>query len=137
MNQVFADTSYFVALAGPHDSLHSRAVEWSQEWSGRIVTTEYVLVETGSMLSRTTDRPAFVALMQLLHADPLAKIMPASRALFRAGFELFSRRMDKEWSLVDCISLGVMKQRKLRSAVTADHHFVQAGYRAILIEPNL
>jgi hypothetical protein len=40
--------------------------------------------------------------------------------------------MDKEWSLVDCISFAVMKQRKIKEALTADHHFVQAGFRAIL-----
>jgi hypothetical protein len=59
-------------------------------------------------------------------------IVPASKQLFRAGFDLFSRRPDKDWSLVDCISFVVMKQRRLKEALTTDQHFIQAGFRALL-----
>jgi predicted nucleic acid-binding protein len=40
--------------------------------------------------------------------------------------------MDKEWSLVDCISFVVMTDRKLTDALTGDHHFEQAGFNALL-----
>jgi hypothetical protein len=33
------------------------------------------------------------------------------------GLALFARRADKEWSLIDCISFEIMKQRKIRDAV--------------------
>jgi predicted nucleic acid-binding protein len=45
---------------------------------------------------------------------------------------LFARRGDKEWSLIDCISFEVMKQRKLTNALTADRHFAQAGLKPLL-----
>jgi hypothetical protein len=51
-----------------------------------------------------------------------------------AGFDLFASRPDKEWSLVDCISFVVMQQRRLKEALTTDHHFIQAGFRAMLRE---
>ena len=35
-------------------------------------------------------------------------------------------------SLTDCISFVVMKQYDLHEALTADHHFEQAGFRALL-----
>lgn len=60
------------------------------------------------------------------------QIVPASQALFRSGFDLFARRPDKEWSLVDCLSFVVMKQRRLKDALTTDHHFEQTGFRALL-----
>jgi uncharacterized protein len=41
-------------------------------------------------------------------------------------------RRDKEWSLTDCISFVVMKERGLTEALTADHHFEQAGFKALL-----
>jgi predicted nucleic acid-binding protein len=74
MKAVFADTSYFVALAGPNDSLHAQAVEWSERWLGPIVTTDYVLAETGSLLSRSDDRVAFVNLVRELKSDPFVRI---------------------------------------------------------------
>jgi len=104
MRPLFADTSYFVALCGPSDTFHASAVEPSASLVGRIITTEYVLVETGGMLSRPQDRPAFLNLVRDLESDPAVQILPASPALFRAGFDLFAHRPDKEWSLVDCIS---------------------------------
>ncbi len=134
MKPLFADTSYFVAFSGPNDSFHARAVELSANLIAGIVTTEHVLVETGGLLLRPEDRPAYVNLVRDLESDPSVEIVRASTKLFQAGFDLFARRPDKNWSLVDCISFAVMKQRRLKDALTADHHFVQAGFRALLRE---
>jgi predicted nucleic acid-binding protein len=132
MKPLFADTSYFVAISGPNDRFHVRAVELSANLIAGIVTTEYVLVETGGLLLRPEDRPAYVNLVRDLESDPSVQIVPASKALFQAGFELFVRRPDKNWSLVDCISFMVMKQGRLKDALSTDQHFVQAGFRALL-----
>jgi predicted nucleic acid-binding protein len=50
---------------------------------------------------------------------------------YQAGFDLFVGRPDKAWSLTDCISFAVMTERGLSDALTADHHFEQAGFRAV------
>jgi predicted nucleic acid-binding protein len=134
MKPAFGDTSYYVALLSAVDAWHARAVELAEAWLGRVFTTENVLVETASMLCRGVDRVAYVDLVHDLESDGSVEIVPASKALFRAGFELFAARPDKEWSLVDCISFVVMKQRRLKEALTTDHHFVQAGFRALLRE---
>jgi uncharacterized protein len=132
MKATFADTSYFVALCGPRDSYHARALELSENLVGVIVTTEYVLVETAGMLSRAQDRPAFINLARDLRSDPAVRVVPASGAVFQAGLSLFADRPDKEWSLVDCISFTIMGQRRLKDALASDHHFEQAGFRALL-----
>ena len=49
----------------------------------------------------------------------------------QAGFELYESRLDKDWSLTDCVSFAVMTQRGLTEALTADHHFEQAGFRSV------
>ena len=41
-------------------------------------------------------------------------------------------RIDKEWSLTDCISCTVMKDRGITKAITSDHHFEQAGFEKLL-----
>ena len=50
------------------------------------------------------------------------------------GYELFVQHSDKSWTLVDCISFVVMQERGITEALTADRHFVQAGFRALLLE---
>ena len=76
----------------------------------------------------------YVPLVRQLLIDPGTVFIPASAALFDAGLKLFAARYDHTWSLVDCISFVVMKQRRLKEALTADRHFVQAGFRALLRE---
>lgn len=38
----------------------------------------------------------------------------------------------KQWSLTDCISFVVMRDGGLQDALTGDHHFEQAGFKALL-----
>jgi len=45
---------------------------------------------------------------------------------------LFAARSDKDWSLTDCLSFIVMGQKDIQEALTADNHFEQAGFRAVL-----
>jgi uncharacterized protein len=46
---------------------------------------------------------------------------------------LYGRRPDKAWSLTDCISFEVMTERGITEALTSDHHFMQAGFQALLL----
>lgn len=64
--------------------------------------------------------------------DPAVRIVPAGRSLMSRGWELYSQRLDKEWSLTDCISFVIMEDRGIKDALTGDHHFEQAGFRALL-----
>jgi predicted nucleic acid-binding protein len=132
MRSVFADTAFYVALVNPRDHLHAAAVREARGFQGRVVTTEYVLVELGNRLSRSGDKGVFVELIRRLQADPLVTVAPAQPALFRRGFELLSSRLDKDWSLTDCISFVVMQDQGLREALTSDHHFEQAGFVPLL-----
>src|SRR5262249_32574952 len=133
MKPVLADTSYYVALLSDADENHSIAIEWSTNLLGRVVVTEYILVELASMLSGSQDRKLVASFIKQLLADETTVLVPASRSLFDQGLELFASRPDKRWLLVDCISFAVMKKRRLTDALTADHHFQQAGFRALLL----
>lgn len=132
MSRVFADTSYYIALVGRHDQHHAKAVALAQAFSGQVVTTDFVLLEVGNWLSRTGDRAVFLKLLDVVGADEQTTVLPATRRLFEAGCSLFARRQDKQWSLTDCISFVVMEQEGLTEALTADHHFEQAGFEVLL-----
>jgi predicted nucleic acid-binding protein len=54
--------------------------------------------------------------------------------LFDMAFTLYGNRPDKSWSLTDCASFVVMRERGLTEALTTDEHFRQAGFRALLLE---
>lgn len=133
--EVFLDAGYAIALAAPSDQLHDRALAIADqlEATGRqIITTQAVLLEIGNSLCRQRYRESAVQLLSSLESDPTVEIIPLSHDLWQSGFRLFSGRPDKQWSLCDCISFVVMEFRGLNEALSADEHFEQAGFRAML-----
>ena len=138
MTPIFIDTSFFVALALEDDALWRLAHAWLKVLQGPFVTTEFVLLEIGDSLSKVHLRPVALNILSYAADDPMVTIVPADSNLFERGRALFQQRLDKEWSLTDCISFEVMREMKITDALTHDHHFAQAGFRALLREapPN-
>jgi len=73
-----------------------------------------------------------VALLESLENDPNVEIIAASDDLCERGMTLFRSRTDKEWGLIDCVSFVVMSERGVGKALTADEHFRQCGFAALL-----
>jgi predicted nucleic acid-binding protein len=137
MTEVFLDTSYAVALVAPKDPHHLQAVKLAADFERqgtRLVTTRAITLEIGNALSRVRYRALGVELLKFLETDPRVEIIPLSEDLYRKGLELFRRRADKEWGLVDCTSFVVMQERGLLESLTTDEHFEQAGFRALLLK---
>jgi predicted nucleic acid-binding protein len=132
MRTVFADTQYYLALANKRDALHRRAVALSQSLRCDAVTTAWVLTEVGDALAASEERQIFLDLLDDLRRDPHVTLVDPTRELFEDGLAFYAGRMDKDWSLTDCISFVVMNQRGIREALTGDHHFEQAGFVALL-----
>jgi predicted nucleic acid-binding protein len=100
--------------------------------TGPIVTTQWVLTEVADGLAPTSDRHLFETLLSNLDREPADTVVPASAELYQRGVRLYLDRPDKKWSLTDCISFVVMDDRAIREALTADHHFEQAGFVPLL-----
>ena len=100
-------------------------------FTGRLVTTEWVLMELADALSAPEARSTAVAFLQAVRADPQFNVFGYIPIAYQAGFDLFDARPDKAWSLTDCISFAVMTELGLTDALTADHHFEQAGFQAV------
>jgi len=132
MKAVFADTSFYLAVLNPRDLAHAKALQVGERFHRPVLLTDFTLLELGNALSGAGQRELFSRLVSHLRAHPNVRIIPASRDLLDRGLELFSRRGDKEWSLTDCTSFVVMQEEGLTEALTTDHHFEQAGFRALL-----
>jgi predicted nucleic acid-binding protein len=134
MNTVFADTSFYIALLRRVDELHAPAVDFDRRYDGRFLTSDFVLVELGNWVAQTSLRRAFVDFTRRLRASSRTTILPASPEWVAEGMKLYADRLDKEWSLIDCISFQMMRHHGLADALTADHHFTQAGFNALLAD---
>jgi uncharacterized protein len=135
VTQVFADTSYWIALLNPRDELHAKAVAVSQRLaSTKIVTSEMVLVE---LLNSFSDggallRSAVANAVEVLRRNRNVTVCPQTADQFEDALRRYEQAKDKSWSLTDCASFQIMEAERMKVALTHDHHFAQAGYETLL-----
>src|SRR6266404_9503436 len=137
MNAVFLDTSGAIALLHSGDKYHDKAralaTRFRDERRPRL-TTATVLSELGDGFARKKRWDILDPFLAALLSDPLVTLIAADRDLVERARELRNARPDKDWGMTDCLSFVVMTDHGTQEAFTADHHFQQAGFRALLLE---
>jgi predicted nucleic acid-binding protein len=131
MSEVFADAAYFIAHLNHRDQYHQKAVMASEQFS-RLLTTEWVLLEVADGFASTHYRLQIREIFNLLRNSPLSEVVPVSSAVLDEALELYHERRDKQWTLTDCTSFIIMRERGITEALSGDHHFEQAGFTALL-----
>jgi predicted nucleic acid-binding protein len=135
--KLLLDTSFIVALENRDDPYHAKA--WELERRNVREGLPYVLhwgilLEIGDGFARQGRREAGKRLLQTLLTEEGYLIVPLTPSLLEQAIDLYQNRLDKEWGLTDCISFALMKQEGIQDALTADVHFRQAGFQALLLE---
>jgi hypothetical protein len=129
---IFLDTGFLIALFNPLDRLHPHARAWAAAIDEPLLLTEYILWESVNYFSLQPDRRKAHALIAHIQTEPAYELVYASRRLLAAGLRLHRDRLDKDWSLTDCVSFVVMRERGVTRALAYDHHFTQAGFAPLL-----
>ncbi len=133
MKRVFADTLYWLAIFLPGDEWEEAARATDLQ-DASLLTTEEVLSEFLTAVSARGDHARRLAcrLVREILNDPGIEVVVQSHESFLAGLALYERRPDKQYSLVDCISMNVMGQGKIQEILTHDRHFAQEGFVRLL-----
>ena len=134
-NRVFADTFYWVAVLNLKDSRHFQAIE-IRELLGDIivVTTESVLIEVLNYFAEFgsfTRKSAVDAVRTIMHDEEIEYISH-SPYIFPEALDFYEKRIDKGYSLTDCISMLTMKTLNIHEILTHDSHFEQEGMTILL-----
>lgn len=135
MSGIFADTAYYIALLTDSDDLHLAARHVGQSLgAASIVTTDAVLVEVFAYFAGRGrhQRMEAVALVEILGANPNVTIVHQNADLFFAGVDLYRRRLDKGYSLTDCMSMTLCREQDITDVLTHDRHFEQEGFAILL-----
>jgi hypothetical protein len=136
---VFLDTSGWIALLNADDQYHVQAAERLREFgvSRRpLVTTDWVLAETGNGLARLAARGKFVRAVEMFLESPNSRLVRIDAGLFGDALAMYGRAADKSWGLVDCATFVIMGRDRISDALTTDRHFLQAGFRCLLMAPT-
>lgn len=135
MNRLFCDTLYFTALVNPKDQWHQAAIEIEPlVESVDLATTEEVLIELLNFYSESGKRMRFEVsiFVRKLLLNPKFEIVGRGEMSFLDALELYESRLDKGYSLTDCISMNVCRQLNITDILTRDHHFEQEGFKILL-----
>lgn len=129
----FLDTVFIQALLNRRDQYHEQAKELLPQvrQAREVWTTEAVLVEVGNALSKINRTGASTFIRQCYHTENM-HVVTVDTSLLERALMLYATRTDKAWGLTDCLSFVVMEQEGVTTAVTADAHFVQAGFQILL-----
>ena len=135
MKRLFADTVYWIALTNSFDQYHAKAVEVSSALGNcRLFTTEAVLTEFLNALADKGPlvRAAAVEMVQAIMSNSQVTVIPQTPRTFSRSLAFYKARPDKGYSLTDCGSMLLMRERRLSEALTTDRHFEQKGFVALL-----
>ena len=131
MKQVFADTSYWVAYLWLEDQWREAALEASEKIAGvEIVTTESVLIEVLNYFSefRADIKNKIAVAVEEILQDDETLVLHHRHEDFLNALELYKSRLDKGYSLTDCISMNAMRDFTVNEILTNDTHFQQEGF---------
>jgi predicted nucleic acid-binding protein len=132
------DTSFVVALENRSDRHHERAKALDRELQaeGAILWLHWgIMLEIADGYARLGRRSKSFQLLDRFEHEQGYVIHLADENLFREALVLYRARPDKEWGLTDCTSFVLMQRQGITEALTADVHFRQAGFTALLLEP--
>ncbi len=115
--KVLIDTAAFVGILVSRDENHQSAIKIMSDLrakKARLFTTEAVLFELANALSAIEFRARTVSFIDTLRGLASFEIVPTNAELFQNALRLYRERPDKQWSLTDCASFVVMREREYK-----------------------
>lgn len=119
---VFVDTSAWYAAADADDASHSRASARLQEFSGELLTSDHVLVETWFLASSRLGTHVAEALINRIRMG-VARVEPVTLADLEVAAHIRETFPDQDFSIVDRTSWSVMQRLGVHAAISFDRDF--------------
>lgn len=122
---IFVDTGAWFAIAVRNDPDHDAAMAWIEGNHDALITTDYVMSETATLIRMRDKTPrghrlAVRVASSLLRQQAAILEKVTDRDLAQA-LSVFRKFSDHTFSFVDCISFVVMERLGISHAF--DHHF--------------
>ena len=124
---IFVDTGAWYASLVPNDPDHASAGQWLTANRSPLLTTDYVIDETLTLLRVRGERKRALLLGAQFFDHGLAEIHKITTNDLTLAWKTFEQFDDKSWSFTDCTSKVVMEQLGIKLAFAFDHHFHQFG----------
>lgn len=129
MQKIFVDTGGWYAVIARRDRDHESAKQFLTGNYLPLLTSDYVLDETVTLLQSRLGHSYAVKFLDTLQASERTELAHISSAYLTETINLFRSRPDKGWSFTDCSSFVLMREHNIQCAFAFDEHFRQAGFQ--------
>jgi len=124
---IFVDTGGWYSLFVPADPNHKTAKQWLESNRDTLITTDYVVDETLTLLRARGKREKALEVGSRFFDGTLGVVYRLSEDDLFAGWHVFHDFSDKDWSFTDCTSKVVIDRLEIKTALAFDKHFEQFG----------
>ncbi len=120
---IFVDTSAWYAAADRGDTHHARAVERLSEFSGDLLTSDHVLVETWFLAANRLGVDIAETLVTAIRSGR-ARVETATIADLEIATQIHDAFNDQRFSIVDRTSWSIMQRLGVHAAISFDRDFL-------------
>ena len=134
LDEVFVDTSAWVALADKDDSRHKDAASsYPSIFKNHktLVTSNLVIAETYIILLKELGHNAAIEFLERIKASPRISRTYSNENIETEAEEVLAKYLDQDFSYADAVSFVIMKRQRIRKAFCFDRHFQTAGFITI------
>jgi len=131
LDDVFVDTSAWVALADKDDSHHKEAASsYPSIFKNHknLITSNLVIAETYIVLLKGLRHEAAIEFLERIKASPRILKICSNENIETEAEGILVKYIDQDFSYADAVSFVIMKRQKIRKAFCFDKHFVTAGF---------
>ncbi|MDQ3438823.1 MAG: PIN domain-containing protein [Planctomycetota bacterium] len=128
----FVDTGVWFASIVPTDPRHGEVADWHRVNNLPLLTTDYVVDETLTLLRARGERTRAIELGRSFFDLDLFAIHRVDEQDLHNAWRSFREQPDRLWSFTDCTSKAVIERLHIKRALTFDRHFVEFGVSAIV-----
>jgi predicted nucleic acid-binding protein len=124
----FVDTSFWVALRFRRDQHHDEARHLWEAGIGPLLTTDLVLGETWTFLSRRAGHRRALELHDAAARVPTLTVRHVDEDLAAEAWRWLRRHDERPYSFVDATSFALMRRLRIRESLAFDGDFSAAGF---------
>jgi uncharacterized protein len=131
----FVDTSFWVGLRFRRDARHDDARRIWEAGAGALLTTNVVLGETWTFLSRKAGHGRALEFLKAAERLDTLTIRRIDDDLDADAWRWLRRHDERPYSYVDATSFAIMRKLRLRHALAFDGDFTAAGFNEVRPTP--
>jgi len=131
---IFVDTSAWVALADRDDAYHKKAASVYPsllKTHRSLITSNLIIAEAYVLILSELGHRAALNFLEGIKASPRILKIYSNGEIEAEAEDILIKYGDQDFSYTDAVSFAIMKSQKIRKAFCFDKHFLTAGFENI------